>query len=374
MAKLDRILIAGGGIAGLTAAVALRQRGYSPEILERSPSCQAVGAGIAIQPNAMRALRRLGIGAAVEQAGTPLRRFACYGREGQRLCAVDLEELWADVGPCVGIERPKLQEALLSAADRSACRLGTSIASLRQTDRQVSVVFGNGEVGDYDLVIGADGIASTVRELALGSVSPSYEGQMVWRSLAPMCPEAAEIQFWLGDGCFFGLVPVGNGRVYGFGNVAEPRRHDPVQGRLARLRDRFAAFAPPVRTYLAALEDDAEIHCGPIEWLELGRWHEGRIVLIGDAAHASSPMMGQGGCMAIEDALVLAELVCSAEDTKSALDGDVRRRRPRVDWVQKQSRAQGDGLYLPPNVRDAVLRERGETMFRDRYAPLLTPP
>jgi 2-polyprenyl-6-methoxyphenol hydroxylase-like FAD-dependent oxidoreductase len=117
-----------------------------------------------------------------------------------------------------------------------------------------------------------------------------------------------------------------------------------------------------------------KFHCAAIESLELTRWHHGRVVLIGDAAHASSPMMGQGGCMAIEDAAVLAELLQSAISVDDALDAYVRRRKPRVDWVQSQSGMLGQSVLLPPAHRDCVLRERGGEAFRARYAPLLTEP
>ena len=181
------------------------------------------------------------------------------------------------------------------------------------------------------------------------------------------------MQFWLGDGCFFGLCPVGEGQTYGFGNVTQRRIHDTIRGRLQRLRERFAGFGDLVRDYLTALECDEQIHCGAIEWLELDRWHAGRVVLIGDAAHASSPMMGQGGCMAMEDALVLAEILHSTVDVESALDMFVARRTARVNWVQQESRAVGEALRLPPDTRNTILRERGERMLWHRFQPLTVP-
>jgi 2-polyprenyl-6-methoxyphenol hydroxylase-like FAD-dependent oxidoreductase len=214
-----------------------------------------------------------------------------------------------------------------------------------------------------------------VRRLAISTVRPVYSGQIAWRSLAPLrSREPYSVQFWLGDGCFFGLCPVGDGRTYGFGNVTEPRFYDTVEGRLRRLRERFAGFGGLVRDFLAALEHDEQIHCGAIEWLELDRWRAGRVVLIGDAAHASSPMMGQGGCMAMEDALVLAEILHSTADVESALDMFVSRRSPRVNWVQQESRTVGEALRLPPDTRNAMLRERGEKMFYHRFRPLTARP
>ena len=339
--RARRILIAGGGIAGLTAAAALHQRGFDAELIERNQDWGPVGVGIAVQPNGMRVLRKLGIGGAVEQAGAIVR---------------------------------KLQDALLSGAAAVPRRLATSITALRQEGECVAVRFSDGTTGTYDLVIGADGISSTVRRLAIGTALPVYSGQMAWRSLAPILPgQPTSVQFWLGDGCFFGLCPVGEGQTYGFGNVTEQRIHDTIRGRLQRLRERFAGFGDLVRDYLTALECDEQIHCGAIEWLELDRWHAGRVVLIGDAAHASSPMMGQGGCMAMEDALVLAEILHSTVDVESALDMFVARRTARVNWVQQESCAVGEALRLPPDTRNTILRKRGERMLWHRFQPLTAP-
>jgi 2-polyprenyl-6-methoxyphenol hydroxylase-like FAD-dependent oxidoreductase len=115
-------------------------------------------------------------------------------------------------------------------------------------------------------------------------------------------------------------------------------------------------------------------HFGPIEWIEVDEWYRGRVVLIGDAAHAGPPHMGEGGCMAMEDALVLADVLCTADRLETALETYVRRRRPRAGWVQEQSRAAAQAWVLPPAVRNAALRERGDQMFRDRYRPLIAAP
>ena len=113
---------------------------------------------------------------------------------------------------------------------------------------------------------------------------------------------------------------------------------------------------------------------GPIEWVDLDKWYRGRIVLAGDAAHAGPPHMGQGGCMAMEDGLVLAQVLRGEDTVEAALRAYVKRRRPRVDWVQEQSRAAAQGWVLPAATRNALLREQGDAMFRDRYRPLLALP
>jgi 2-polyprenyl-6-methoxyphenol hydroxylase-like FAD-dependent oxidoreductase len=129
-----------------------------------------------------------------------------------------------------------------------------------------------------------------------------------------------------------------------------------------------------VQEYLAALDGDEQIHCSAIEWLEVARWGTGRVVLIGDAAHAGSPMMGQGGSMAMEDACVLAETLRGAGDVEGALAAFVARREPRVGWVRQQSLAAAHGLGLPAAARNAALRERGDAMLRARFQPLTAPP
>jgi 2-polyprenyl-6-methoxyphenol hydroxylase-like FAD-dependent oxidoreductase len=167
---------------------------------------------------------------------------------------------------------------------------------------------------------------------------------------------------------------VGDGRTYAFANVMETRFHDPLQGRLERLRRRFSGFGSIVQEYLAALDCDEQIHAAPIESVEQEQWYSGRVVLIGDAAHATPPMMAQGGCMAMEDAYVLADILRSADSVKGALDTYVRRRIPRVKWVQEKSRAVAESFRLPVAIRNAALREGGDQMFQDRFRPLVAPP
>jgi FAD-dependent urate hydroxylase len=375
MAEIETVLIVGGGIAGLTLGRALYRRGFTPEIVERSTAWRAEGGGIAVQANGMRILRALGLDAAVERAGARIRRWSFCDQTGAILSESDLEALWDGVGPCIGIERTRLQQILVDGVEGVPCRLGIWVRSLTQCGDHVSVAFSDGSSGNYDLVAGADGISSAVRTLALGMTQPAYTGAMAWRSIAPVSPRGlADLQFLLGEDCFFGLCPVGAGRTYGFGNVTGPRAHQKMAGRLDHLRRRFAGFGAIVQEYLAALTCDEQIHCGPVDWVALDRWHDGRVVLIGDAAHASSPMMGQGGCMAMEDAHVLAESLSRYVTPAEALEAYVARRRPRVSWVHRESDAVAHSFRLPAATRDAALRQHGGWMLRRRFAPLVAAP
>jgi FAD-dependent urate hydroxylase len=376
MARKERILIVGGGLAGLTAAIALRRRGFAPELVEKAASWRAIGTGIVIQPNAMRLLKMLDVASDLEATGAEIRRFQFLNKQGELLSEIDLTALWSGVGSGVAIGRGDLQKALLRGADHERCRLGVAVTSLSPRESSVSAGFSDGGGADYDLVIGADGVRSTVRALAIGATAPRYCGQAAWRAIAPIGrTNADEIQFWLGDGSFFTTYSVGEGRTYGCAYVAEAAPvQEPVEGRLARFRDRFATFGEPVRVLLDNLARDDEIHCSAVESLELSEWRRGRVLLIGDAAHASSPMMGQGGCMAIEDAAVLAELLETSTTVDAALDAFSPRRRPRVDWVQAQSQTLAGNALAPAAVRDAIIKEHGAQAFRDRFAPLLRLP
>jgi 2-polyprenyl-6-methoxyphenol hydroxylase-like FAD-dependent oxidoreductase len=375
MAKIETILVVGGGVAGLTTAAALHRHGFTTELVERQQSWHALGAGFLVQPNGMRMLLSLGLAAGVEDAGAVVRRWQFCDEQGEVLSETDLEALWGDAGPCVGIERSKLQRALLPSVRNLRCRLGTSVISVVQDDRRVSVGFSDGSTEDYDLVVGADGIRSTVRALTLSAAAPSDLGATNWRSIAPIRPAGLTgLQMHLGDGCMFGLVPMGAGSTYGFAYVIQPRFHDPPEGRLDRLRNRFATFGGRVQEYLASLERDDQVICSAMEWMEFEKWHAGRVVLVGDAAHASSPMMGQGGCMAMEDACVLAEELRAAATVESALASYVSRRKARVEWVQHQSMAVGESLMMPSAVRNATLRQRGNEAMHARFGPLVSAP
>jgi 2-polyprenyl-6-methoxyphenol hydroxylase-like FAD-dependent oxidoreductase len=368
-----RILIVGGGLAGLSLACALRGSRFDIEHVEQRATWPPSGAGIAMQPNAMRALRQLGVGDAVTCAGHRITRWVFRDRAGQALCDIDVESVGGDVGSFIGISRTALHAALRAAAP--GCRLGSGLRALRDDGGHcVTVSFSDGRSASYDLVVGADGIGSTVRRSVFGGPQPIYGGQMVWRSIADTGPGgSSQLQFWLGDGCFFGLCPIDDTRTYGFANVTGPRHRDSAAGRLDRLRRRFETFGPAVQEHLAALRADQQVHCTPIEWLPLGEWRRGRVILVGDAAHASSPMMGQGGSMAIEDAVVLAAALSVNDDVDQALDTFVAQRAERVAWVHQQSQAIGALIDRPPAIRDELVRQYGAQAFADRYRPLTAP-
>jgi FAD-dependent urate hydroxylase len=280
----------------------------------------------------VRALRALGLGDAIGRAAAVVPGWAFLDQHGGCLCETDLTDLWGEVGPCLGITRVRLQEILVAGASGVPVRLGQAVTGLACDGTQVTVTFSDGSAGDYDLVVGADGIHSTVRRLAVSPAPPRYAALMAWRSVIPARPAGlTQLTILTGERCFFGLVPMGDGHTYGFAGIDGDRFDEPLAGWLDRFRQRFAGFGGPVPAYLAALRRDDQLHFGPIEWVDLDCWHAGRVALVGDAAHAAPPHMGEGGAMALEDAVVLAELLPGADTVSEALHAYEARRRPRVD-------------------------------------------
>jgi 2-polyprenyl-6-methoxyphenol hydroxylase-like FAD-dependent oxidoreductase len=371
MVDVGTILIVGGGIAALTVARALRRHDFAVEIVERSPSWQTVGAGLSLQANGMRVFRDLGLAASIEKRGCPLSTMSIHGAAGEALSCVDLADVWRGVGPCIGIARAALHDVLVTAIEDVPRRLGVAVISVEPRADSTVVRFDDGTIRPYGLVVAADGIGSALR-----GTSPTYGGQMVWRALVPIRPrELTGVVFAIGDGRFFGMCPVGEHTTYVFANVSGPFFHDPIEGRRERVRDRFRSFGGElVEGLLDALPDDDRLHCSAIEWLDDQDWGERRVVLIGDAAHATSPMLGQGASLAAEDALVLAEELAARDDADSAIAAFVARRRARVAWVHAESRRAAQVFGLAPAIRDAMLRERGNATLRARYEPLRAPP
>jgi 2-polyprenyl-6-methoxyphenol hydroxylase-like FAD-dependent oxidoreductase len=359
----------------LSAAIALKDMGLTVELVEARAQWPVTGAAITMHANGVRALGQLGLGAGLRAAAAVLPTWSFHDAHGNLLCTTDLTELWRGVGPCLGVTRIELQRLLVARASHIPHRLGLAVVDLAPRAEAVTVEFGDGSTEDYDLVVGADGLRSTVRGLAVSAESPRNASTMAWRSVGRTRPRGLDgLQVMLGEGRFFGLVPVGDGGTYGFAGLVSDRMPDPADVMLDRFREHFADFGGLVPAYLDSLNAADPLHVGAVEWISLDGWHAGRVVIIGDAAHAAPPHMGEGGSLAAEDALVLARELRKADTIETALQVYEARRRPRVDWVQEQSLAAARAWGLPPAVRGSVLRERGDQALRERYEPLRAEP
>jgi 2-polyprenyl-6-methoxyphenol hydroxylase-like FAD-dependent oxidoreductase len=366
-----RILVVGAGIAGLAAARALALAGFSPEVVEREPAWEEAGMGIYLPGNGARALRALGLEQGVSARAVAIPRQRLSDHRGRLLVEVDVAELWGGVGPCLALHRADLHAVLLDGTGEVPVRMGVDVRGLGERDGTLSVELGDGTEAEYDLVIGADGVRSTVRRLAFGSDATARPvGQVGWRFVTA-CP--AEITTWsvmLGDRTALLTVPIGRDRVYCYCDVVSTPEADRHQD----LGPLFSGFADPVPSLLDSVSDRALVHRSTIEEVALDSWTRGRVVLVGDAAHATSPNMAEGAAMALEDALMLAACLRRGDAIPDALSAFEARRRPRTDWVRAQTHRRDRTRYLPTAIRNAVLRVFGRRIFRSNYGPLLAEP
>lgn len=338
-------LIVGGGIGGLSAARELSLRGLTVTVLERAPQLDPVGAGIIMNPNAMRVLERNGLADALRRDAWPyLKRETCDQR-GRVLAVRDYRPLYDSGKLATGalVHRAHLLEVLFSSLPPGTVRFGVTPTKLDILPDRVRVETDRGERFDADLVIGADGIHSQVRRQMFGEVAPRYMGYRSHRLVVDNIAGVAHFTEFLGRGQRIGLVPVSETRLYVWTTFNSPQDRPPSLDSVAGFRELFAQFTDArVESAFSQLRSMHGIITTEIEELGLERWAQGRAVLLGDAVHAMTPNIGQGAGMAMEDAAVLAEEVASSSDIQISLGNYVRRRKPRVETVMRISREVGD--------------------------------
>ncbi|OLT14361.1 hypothetical protein BJF78_02795 [Pseudonocardia sp. CNS-139] len=375
-------VVVGGGIGGVTAGVALRRAGRAVTVLERAPAFGEVGAGITVFTNGLRALDVIGVGDAVRAGGvwdTAGGIRDASGRWVTRLAASDL-------AGALGVHRATLHRAIRERLERDGAALvaGAEVTAVR--DGAVSYVRDGAEqVAEADLVVGADGLRSTVRErLWPAGPRPRHIGSTAWRGVTPPWPEPIAITTSWGVGQEFGAIPLGDGRVYWYvaENAAEGARHP---SEWDYLRERYAAWHAPLPALVAATDPAAvlrhDIHelSGP-----LPTYVRGAVALVGDAAHAMAPTLGQGAALAMEDAVVLAACLPPGTDLAAGPARSDALRRPRTQAAARAARITARiGLQLENplavGLRNRLMRflppraaVRGITRFAD-WAPPTVP-
>lgn len=349
MENENRVVIVGGGIAGLVLGRALSLRGVPVELIERSEALRAMGAGITLGANAVRVLAELGLTAELEARGRKLDGGAITDERGRVLSAANLDEVEARYGRTLAIDRGELHAVLqagITRGDGAAVRLrfGVTIASLEDSPSGLSCELSDGTRLTARAVIGADGIRSRVRELVWGPNEPVYSGYTCWRWTGRVPGGVTRLVEMWGAGRRVGVVPLVGENVYAFfvANAPQGTPLDPTRRRAGYVRNEFEAFGGDVPRVLTALGDDAaELLHHDIEEVLQSPWVHGRVALVGDAAHAMTPNLGQGAAMAIEDTIVLARELASRADTNAALREYEAKRRPRVGDIQKRSRSFG---------------------------------
>ncbi len=366
-----KILIAGAGIAGLAMALALRDRQIEFDIVEREAAVTARGAGMYLPGNAVRALAQLGVADRVRATGSAIDTQRIFDGTGHLLNEVDLKAFWQTCGGCLSLSRAALQGILADALAATPIGHGLSVAGVYSDGASAHATFSDGTTRTYDLVIGADGIQSTIRDLVFGLQEPKDLGIACWRTIVDNRFGITGWTAMLGPKRTLLAIPIEEGKLYLYGDAAVAEGAYDSTAPVRILRDLFSSFAAPLRPIVESLDDAQPVHAARLREISPKTLHKGNIVLIGDAAHATSPSMAQGAGMALEDALVLADALAGGGSVSAALEAFSARRIGRVRWVQKQSRKRDKVRTLPGALRNFVLDRFGTPLYAKSFTPLL---
>jgi salicylate hydroxylase len=370
-AGAPRIAVVGAGIGGLTLAAALAAAGTECEVFEQTRVLAEVGAGVQLAPNAVRPLHRLGLSAALREHAVRIDAVRVFGWHGEPIAVTPLGEACEQRfgAPYCAVHRADLHSALLAAVGPERVRLGRSLRRVDQHPDGVRLTFADGAHHDADLVVGADGIHSVVRE-AIRRDTPVFSGLGVFRGLVPaqqLSPGARQpvVRMWLGPGQHLVCYPVAGGRLVSFAATTplagKPSESWSATGDPDDLVRAFDGWAEPIAELVGAV---GQIRRWALHDRDpLPGWSAGRITVLGDAAHPMLPFMAQGANQAIEDAVDLAACLAGArrDELPDRLAGYETSRLPRTAAIQRGSRGNANLLHLADGAaqqaRDRAIRE-----------------
>jgi FAD-dependent urate hydroxylase len=372
MKEPTKVIVAGGGIGGLSVAIALRRAGFDVTAFERVAELREVGAGLLLAANAQKALGKLGLAEAVAHLGTPASAGEIRSWRGEVLASIPASELERRVGaPSAAVHRADLQALLVREVGEGTLRLGAEVEAFEQDKSGVTVFLAGGGQERANILVGADGLHSKTRAVLFGPEKPRYAGYTAWRAVAEpgegLVRWGRGFESW-GRGARFGCAHIGKGRVYWFAtaNAPEGAKDGPpgsAAGPKAALLRLFGSWHRPIGELIEATDEVAILRTDIYDREPLGeRWGEGTVTLLGDAAHPMTPNLGQGACQAIEDAVVLARCVREGGTTVDALRRYERLRSGRVAMVVRRSRRVGRVGQLE-NPLLCRLRDRALSMI-----------
>jgi 2-polyprenyl-6-methoxyphenol hydroxylase-like FAD-dependent oxidoreductase len=357
-----RGIVIGAGIGGLSAALALRSAGIEPTVYERMPELYEVGSGLTLWVNAMRALQEIGVADAVEKRGAVVEEIENRTSEGKLMSKLPIARIAERHGaPSVSIHRAVLQQTLAEHLPEGSLRLGTECVGFDQDDEGVTVRFADGSEERADVLLGADGITSTIRGLLFERPEPRYSGYTCWRSAASMKHALLHPTLYTqlyGKGSTFGIFPIGEDRWSWYGTeITAPGGAGKRTGAewKSEALEVFGDWYDPVPSVIKATKDEEFIRQDISDLKPIETWSRGRVALLGDAAHATTPTLGQGGCGAIEDAVVIARNLSRGGDVAEALDSYASARKVRANGIVRQARRHG-ALYHASNPGLALAR------------------
>ena len=322
MQNLKCILI-GGGIGGLCAAIALRARGFKVELYEQAPEIHEVGAGLTLWANAIKALRRLGVAAEVIAGGARQVNGAILDWHGQRLSKTSPSAIEAEFGaPTIAIHRALLHRILLDHVPAGSVHLNKKLTHFIQDAASVTAHFADGNTAVGDVLIGTDGIHSAVRRQLFPEARLRYAGYTAWRAVVETAEQAAigfTSESW-GIGRRFGVVRISPQQVYWFAteNVPAQQKFASLDEMKTHLQAQFRGWHVPVELLINMTPAEAILHNDILDIAPSKRWSQGRVTLLGDSIHPTTPNLGQGACQAIESAVVLARCLNEQPDVAAA--------------------------------------------------------
>jgi 2-polyprenyl-6-methoxyphenol hydroxylase-like FAD-dependent oxidoreductase len=335
-----RLIISGGGIGGLAAALSLHRAGFSVSVYEQAPAFMEIGAGMSLWPNATSVLRNLGVLEEVLDRGEPVTQFDLHRPDGSLISEIPMGGFPT---PALCIHRADLHRALRSPLPGGCMASGERIQGFTQEADGVTARFAGGMQASADGLIAADGINSAVRAQIHGPGRPVYRGYCIWRGIAPEMKGAkGHISETWGYGRRFGIMPMGQGRVcwYATHNSAASQSDGP-EGRKAEVHSLFRSWHGQIPALIEATNTADIIKSDARDRKPLRVWGSGTVTLLGDAAHPITPNVGQGACMAIEDAACLTKCLLSSADVASAFRSYEAKRGPRTAYVSRQARRIG---------------------------------
>lgn len=356
-----RVLIVGAGVAGLSLANALIQEGVQPTVVDISSDAFYRGVGMKIWPNALLALRTIGLDEAVINAGQQQTKAYYMNQAGELLSIADLTPKAVTNPPHLSIGRPALIEAIRPPTGADI-RTGLTIVSLEQSDIEVDVRFSDDSTEKYDLVIGADGLNSRIRSLLFMDSEPEYLGINAWRALVALAPtDEQQPQIREADGYSGITFAVSQTQLYvSLLSRGHVKRGASSEEHFQYFKDLCERFAAPLPSFPSRIENPEQIVFNPVHEVRLENWHVGRVALVGDAAHAMPPFWAQGASMAFEDVAVLFHAMKQFSTHQQAFAHYESRRQPRLRKIRKIVTANGatHGLLLPDNEEEMALYKK----------------
>lgn len=334
-----KALIIGGGIGGLSAALALNRAGIRCQVFEQAQELREIGAGLTVWIGAIRGLRQLGVADRWWSLGSKVDRLEVRTSRGRKLATTPLAGLERRFGMPAGyvVHRAELLRELATVLEPGQVRCAARCVSIDQEGNRVLARFADGSEASADLLVGADGLHSVVRSHLHGASKPRYAGYTCWRGIAHLDvrdpPPGTSFETW-GPGARFAAHHCGPGRLIWYATCNAPEAGaDSPAGRKADVQETCRAWHPPIPEIIEATRGEEILRNDIVDRVPAKTWGRGRVTLLGDAAHPTTPNLGMGACLAIEDAVCLAASLAGGPDVAASLRGYERRRLPRATAI-----------------------------------------